>query len=62
MFSIPFHPIRHADLSGDFDVDSECGIQGNEAGKWLIFYRRLDIPKTHRILDPQLGGGAILDL
>lgn len=21
-----------------------------------------DIPKTHRILDPQLGGGALLDL
>lgn len=26
----------------------------------LIFY--VDLPKTHRILDPDLGGGALLDL
>ncbi|KAG9126278.1 hypothetical protein FRC07_004130 [Ceratobasidium sp. 392] len=34
--------VLHADLSGDFKLDS--------------------IPKTHRILDPKLGGGALLDL
>ncbi|KAH7335115.1 hypothetical protein B0J17DRAFT_63714 [Rhizoctonia solani] len=34
--------VLHADLAGDFKLDS--------------------IPKTHRILDPKLGGGALLDL
>lgn len=50
---------RHADLSGDFDVESEPDyfIGWNSHSRILI-----DIPLTHRILDPKLGGGALLDL
>lgn len=49
----------HADLSGNFDIESRSNhkIYG-------ISYLTVssDIPLTHRILDPHLGGGALLDL
>jgi len=47
----------HADLSGNFDVNSRPFDP-------LIKYplNGADIPVTHRILDPYLGGGALLDM
>lgn len=51
--------VLHADLAGDFDIESEwTGSIGAERA-YLVC---TDIPKTHRILDPKLGGGALLDL
>lgn len=56
--------IVHADLSGDFDIDSEWFARrcSSSANKVAIETWSTDIPHTHRILDPRLGGGAILDL
>ena len=47
-----------ADFLVDFDINSRFSAK---------IYGRLthvnaDIPKTHRILDPMLGGGGLLDL
>jgi len=51
----------HADLSADFDIESESPVQcRSQLGE--SSNSRKDIPLTHRILDPTLGGGAILDL
>jgi predicted dehydrogenase len=49
----------HADLSTDFDIESEwvTPVQHGRSSN-----SHIDIPETHRILDPKLGGGAILDL
>ena len=50
----------HADLSGDFDIESAFVMHPRHSRDCLI--GRKDLPKTHRILDPRLGGGALLDL
>jgi predicted dehydrogenase len=52
--------ILHADLSVDFDIDSKCNRRSLSG--WVTNSRRIDKPQTHRILDPTLGGGALLDL
>jgi predicted dehydrogenase len=54
----------HADLSADFDIESESACSINVGSKLggESSNSRIDIPLTHRILDPMLGGGAILDL
>ena len=52
--------VLHADLSEYFDIESE----------WFVLYPGCDQiskylpdkPKMHRILNPALGGGALLDL
>jgi len=50
----------HADLSGAFDIESTCAISPFSSPEFLI--GRTDLPTSHRILDPKLGGGALLDL
>ena len=50
----------HADLSGYFDIESEFVIRRRFSHDCLT--GRRDLPTTHRILDPRLGGGALLDL
>ena len=55
--------LLHADLSLDFDIYSTLFLPFLLADKyskkrWLP----LDIPLTDRILDPALGGGALLDM
>jgi predicted dehydrogenase len=56
----------HADLSFDFDIESELSFvilsDASSIRGFLILNLIEDIPLTHRILDPKLGGGAILDL
>jgi predicted dehydrogenase len=52
-----------ADLSHDFDLTCTCSIftpYGVQIFTATMCYQA--IPKTHRILDPALGGGALLDL
>ena len=49
----------HADLSLDFDIESKF-VRPNFWHDCLNGYK--DLPTTHRILDPMLGGGALLDL
>ena len=49
-----------ADLSADFDIDSECLISNITLTG--LTYLVVDLPLTHRMMDPKLGGGAILDL
>lgn len=51
--------VLHADLSGNFDINSAFNVIFRENTSNGI---STDIPKTHRILDPALGGGALLDL
>lgn len=51
--------VLHADLSGNFDIDS-THFRLCKPRKGLMM--GIDIPTTHRILDPSLGGGALLDL
>ncbi|KAG9087936.1 hypothetical protein FRC06_002299 [Ceratobasidium sp. 370] len=50
--------VLHADLAGDFKLDSKAVLR-HRVHKLTT---NPGIPKTHRILDPQLGGGALLDL
>jgi predicted dehydrogenase len=55
--------LLHADLSLNYDIYSMLFLSFFLADKcskkrWLP----LDIPLTHRILDPALGGGALLDM
>jgi len=52
--------VVQGDLSGDFDVDSK--LQTSLRDFVLTLLGTLDIPTSHRILDPKLGGGALLDL
>ena len=50
----------HADLSRHFDIESAC-----VTWPFSSQYGSLpdtDLPTSHRILDPRLGGGALLDL
>jgi predicted dehydrogenase len=55
--------MMHADLSFDFDIESELSLSAPSSIRgFLILNLTIDIPLTHRILDPKLGGGAILDL
>lgn len=58
------HPVLlHADLSGNFGIHST--YLGNlDMRHWTGHTYKIssDIPLTHRILDPNLGGGALLDL
>jgi hypothetical protein len=50
----------HADLSVNYDISREF-VFGTNLGFLETDYA-IDIPLTHRILDPYLGGGALLDL
>lgn len=52
---------RQADLSGDFDIHSAF-MAALLRGVLPADLRWPDLPLTHRILDPKLGGGALLDL
>jgi len=54
--------LLHADLSLNYDIHSMLHVslflcRCSNRRSWL-----LDIPLTHRILDPALGGGALLDM
>lgn len=51
--------VLHADMSGDCDINSKLLLVPSHTSLPTWY---LDIPKTHRILDPKLGGGALLDL
>jgi predicted dehydrogenase len=56
--------LLQADLSGNFDIYSTLFLSFIFLAhrclnkRWLP----LDIPLTHRILNPALGGGALLDM
>lgn len=52
--------LLHADLSGNFNIHSKNMLVLPESNNSQIAFS--DIPATHRILDPFLGGGALLDL
>ncbi|KAE9394872.1 NAD(P)-binding protein [Gymnopus androsaceus JB14] len=45
-------------LDGDWDLGLPLSVHADLSGDFNIH----NIPKTHRILDPVLGGGALLDL
>lgn len=53
----------HADLSVNYDIHSEFAFS-----RWIVrtlesnYAVVVDISLKHRILDPDLGGGALLDL
>lgn len=50
----------HADFSENFDIESK--YIATIARISLTSSKPPDIPLTHRILDPKLGGGGLLDL
>ena len=50
----------HADLSHNFDIESACEVTVSITVWFLIGCK--DLSTSHRILDPRLGGGALLDL
>ena len=52
----------HADLSGDFGIESKWDPLSRTFGLDTHNTPLQDLPLTHRILDPALGGGALLDL
>ncbi len=55
--------VLHSDLSGDFGLDSEFFCFFFLTVSWIVSLKpKWELPLTHRILDPQLGGGALLDL
>jgi len=55
--------LLHADLSIDFDIYSMLSLSFFFAHKCSKKrWSPLDMPLTHRILDPALGGGALLDM
>lgn len=56
--SLGLPEMLHADLSGDFNIHSMSEVIALSKSLTL----KLDIPVTHRILDPTLAGGALFDL
>ncbi|EGO20891.1 hypothetical protein SERLADRAFT_351556 [Serpula lacrymans var. lacrymans S7.9] len=52
--------VVHADFSNDFGISSMYTLCIRIDSTWLKHCQGL--PKTHRMMDPALGGGAILDL
>jgi predicted dehydrogenase len=52
----------HADVSRDFDIESACVMHPSLSPDDPSLPRCKDLPTNHRILDPNLGGGALLDL
>lgn len=50
----------HADFSWNFDIQSKC--IASIARISTTSCKPPDMPSTHRVLDPKLGGGGLLDL